>query len=265
MAKKTYPSLLEQSEIRRLERRIEEHNEIVKSLSPHKRKILDNFVDITWCYHEFAIEGVVLNHLEIKSALDDRIISNSDLIPNYFDVQAFYKGIQKVRKAGNKKRLTLTNNTIKQLHNIITVSDSNKDLVYRKEIPLHRQYAHDFSQPEKIPYKMRKLGDWLQSSTFRKMPALMMAASIHNKLMSIFPWPNNSGSLARLVMNMILIYKNYPPAMIPAVERQQYYDNIDMDLTHDNDIQMVNFLSKTIFMYLDSIEKKLLQLKKDKI
>ena len=257
MARQTYPTVLDQNDLSQLEEQISEYRGLLDSLSSEQNERLHEALDITACYHEFAVEGVVLNHLEIKSALDERIISDSSLIPHYEEVRAFYQGIRKIRQDGSKKRLTLTVKTIKELHETITVAVDSKALTYRKEIPLHRQYAHDFAPPNKIGYMMKKLGDWLQSASFRKMPPLLKAAGVHNRIMAIFPWPRNSGSLARLVMNLVLIHADYPMVMVPAVERQTYYDNIQADLSHDSDVRMVNFLAETINQYIVSISKRL--------
>ncbi len=257
MAKNTYPTVVDQKELKALERRVEVYREVMEGLPEEETRSLTNYLDITWCYHEFAIEGVVLNHLEIKSALDPRIISDSSLIPHYEEVKAFYEGIKKVRADGRKRRLTLTINSIKELHTLIMGPTTGRASSYRREIPLHRQYAHDFSPPEKIPYRMRKFGEWLSSQTFRKMPPLLKASAIHNRLMAIFPWTKKSGPVARLIMNLVLIHSGYPVAVIPAVERQTYYDNIQMDLTHDSDVRMINFLNDSIKMFLYSVSKKL--------
>ena len=46
-------------------------------------------------------------------------------------------------------------------------------------------------------------------------------------------------------------------ALIPDVERQTYYENILVDLSHETDIRMVNFLRDSIDVFLHSISKKL--------
>lgn len=257
MARNNFNNSMDPNEITQIEEVINHFHRVLEKQSDGDRKVIENYLDITWCYHEFAIEGIVMNHLEIKSALDERIISDSSLIPHYEDVRAYYHGIKKIRADRGKKRLAVTINSIKELHDLITVNSDSKSHSYRKEIPLHRQYAHDFSPPEKIPYRMRKLGEWLQSAGFRKLPPLMQAASVHNRLMSIFPWPKNSGALARLVMNQILIHTGYPPVIIPSVERQTYYDNIQTDLLHETDNRMLAFLSETLVNYLNTVIKKI--------
>jgi hypothetical protein len=40
-------------------------------------------LDISWIFHDHALEGVVLSYSELKAAVDQRIISDVTLIPMY--------------------------------------------------------------------------------------------------------------------------------------------------------------------------------------
>jgi Fic family protein len=42
--------------------------------------------------------------------------------------------------------------------------------------------------------------------------------------MAIFPWTKNSGKVARLFTNLLLLRDGYPPAVIHSIDRQRYYD-----------------------------------------
>ena len=42
--------------------------------------------------------------------------------------------------------------------------------------------------------------------------------------MAIFPWPKNSGKVARLLMNLMLLRDGFPPVVIHSIERQRYYE-----------------------------------------
>ena len=46
----------------------------------------------------------------------------------------------------------------------------------------------------------------------------------HFRLLSVYPWTKNSGKVARLLMNFILIKHGYLPAVIHSIERQRYYE-----------------------------------------
>lgn len=243
-------------ETQQLDESIQEFKQIVDHWNEKTRAQFQQDIDVMWCFHEFAMEGIVLGELEIRSALDPRIISDNTLIAHYDDVVSFHKGMHFARTEASKKRLNIGMTYIKNLHELITPPAEVKLLAYRKEMPLHRQYAHDFVLPEKIPYRMRKLGEWLQSAEFRKLPPVTRAASIHNRVMAIFPWPRNSGTLARLLMNIVLMHAGYPPAIIPHQERQTYYENILMDINQDNETHMTSMIIDTISLFINSVIKR---------
>ncbi|PKN21601.1 MAG: hypothetical protein CVU65_16540 [Deltaproteobacteria bacterium HGW-Deltaproteobacteria-22] len=256
MPRQTFTTNAEPMETQKLDEDVQNFNKVLAGWDEHRRNQFAHEVNITWCFHEFALEGVVLGELEIRSALDDRVISDSSLIPHYDDVVAFYKGMQQARQDSQKKRITVNMTYIKELHELITPPEDTKLLAYRKEMPLHRQYAHDFAPPEKIPYRMRKLGEWMQSPGYRKLTPIARAAALHNRIMAVFPWPKNSGSLARLIMNIVLMHAGYPPAIIPHQERQIYYDHILADINQDNEVHMVTMINDTISLFMNSAVKR---------
>jgi Fic family protein len=51
-----------------------------------------------------------------------------------------------------------------------------------------------------------------------------IAARAHYDLLRIFPFTHDSGKVARLMMNLLLLRSGYPPAIVHSTERQRYYD-----------------------------------------
>jgi Fic family protein len=43
-------------------------------------------------------------------------------------------------------------------------------------------------------------------------------------VLSTYPWTKNSGKVARLLMNFMLLRHGYLPAVIHSIERQRYYE-----------------------------------------
>ncbi len=46
----------------------------------------DEKLDVSWIYHDNAMEGVVLSYHELKAAIDKKIISDVTLIPMYEEI-----------------------------------------------------------------------------------------------------------------------------------------------------------------------------------
>jgi Fic family protein len=189
-------------------------------------------LDISWIFHDHALEGVVLSYSELKAAVDSRIISDVSLIPMYEEVRCHKQAVDLLRDlARQKKPTTIDLEFIKKLYGILTPEAVPKGCPYRKENPLHRLYYHEIAPPEKIGYKMKKLQEWLESSEFRNLHPVIAGSRLQWKLLSAYPWTKNTGKVARLLTNYVLISNGFLPAIIHSIERQRYYEA----LRHENE------------------------------
>ena len=197
----------------------------------------DEKLDQSWIYHDNALEGVVLSYHELKAAIDKKIISDVTLIPMYEEIKNHKAAIEMVRqmarqwaaerhdkKGRQRVKNQITLDTLKLLHSVLTPEEKAKGNPYRRDNPLHRLYFHEIAQPDKIALRMKKLIEWLDEDETQHIHPVERAARAHFKLMSIFPWPKNSGKVARLLMNLMLLRDGFPPVVIHSIERQRYYD-----------------------------------------
>lgn len=199
-------------------------------------KDFDEKLDISWIYHDNALEGVVVSYHELKAAIDKKIISDVTLIPMYEEIKNHKSAIEMVRQMAKqmaaerasdkrgKKKNTITLDTLRTLHEALTPEERGKSNTYRKDNPLHRTYFHEIAQPDKILPRMKKLIEWLDEEETQHLHPVERAARAHFKLMSIYPWPKNSGKVARLLMNLMILRDGFPPVVIHSIERQRYYD-----------------------------------------
>jgi len=195
----------------------------------------DEKLDQSWIYHDNALEGVVLSYHELKAAIDKKIISDVTLIPMYEEIKNHKASIEMVRQMARtwaaerhhnkkKRKNEITIDTLKLLHSALTPEEKAKGNPYRKDNPLHRLYFHEIAQPDKISMRMKKLVEWLDEEETQHLHPVERAARAHYRLMAIFPWPKNSGKVARLLMNLMLLRDGFPPIVIHSIERQRYYD-----------------------------------------
>jgi Fic family protein len=185
-------------------------------LDEFKKKLL-----ISLIYHDAALEGDVLSYSEIKAATDTNIISDGSLIPSYEAIQGFHSACQHAFDMVAKAK-PMRIDTVRDLQQIL--DPTSLPGVYRKENPLHRLYYHEICSPEKIPLRMRKYGEWLESPECNELHPIVRAAESHFQLMAIFPWANHSGRLARIIANIHLELADYPVAIIHSIDRQRYYE-----------------------------------------
>lgn len=210
-----------------LHAKMEESNE--EAIAEYNR-----LLDLSWIYHDSALEGVVYNMDELKTALDGEPTSDASLMPVFDEIRQNKAALELIRELADKKRLNISLEVIKKIYATLAPEEieGRSPPKYRKDTPLHRMYFHEIAPPEKISYKMRQLVQWMNAAeTKRATHTLRLAAKAHYQLLHIYPFPKMSGKVARLLMNLILIRGNYPPAIIHATERQRYYDALK---TSDN-------------------------------
>jgi hypothetical protein len=63
------------------------------------------------------------------------------------------------------------------------------------------------------------------------MHAIVQSVKIQFRLLQAYPWTRNSGKVARLLSNYILLRSGYVPAVVHSIDRQRYYEV----LRHEND------------------------------
>jgi Fic family protein len=197
------------------------------SVSSAVRQEYQERFDIAWIYHDSALEGVVYSMDELKSAMREEGVPDPSLIPVYDEIRNHMGAIAMIREMASRKRANVTLDVIKKLYAQLAPEEleGKGPPTYRKDMPLHRLYFHEISQPDKISYRMRQLVQWLSDPETKKtMHPVRMASKAHFQLLHIYPFPRHSGKVARLVMNLLLMRAGYPPVIIHATERQRYYE-----------------------------------------
>jgi hypothetical protein len=228
---------------------------LARTADDFRREYRESF-DMSWVYHDSALEGVVYTFQELKTAIDPNItvVPDSSLQPVCEEIRRHNAAIELVRELAEKKRVPITVDVVKRIYLTLHPEEGDlKSVKYRKDIPQHRLYFHEYAQPDKIAYKVRQVTDWLNGPEPKKLRSpVKIAARVHYDLLRTFPFPSDSGKVARLLANLILMRAGYPPAIIHSTERQRYYEALKGSLQ-----TIVNLTNEAIDNGLQSIEKRL--------
>lgn len=205
---------------------VDDRTEELEDLALAHPDIWSNFqtnYELSWIYHENALEGIVLTHAEVTSALTGRPISPET-----------YADIRNLRVASNLVRREAPEGgpidaaLLERIQSILGGHDP--DFVpsrLRPEIPLHRAYFHEIAQPEDIQPRLDALLAWAKDNDPSEDDnAVRFAAEFHHRFMRIFPFAEHTGKTGRLVLNYILIRHGYMPVLLHSTERQRYYDSL---------------------------------------
>ena len=213
------PSL--QQRARRIEQRL------TGQTDDFTKRYNDNF-DMSWIYHDAALEGVVYTFPELAGALKGEEAGpvDSSVAPIYEAIRRQKAAIEYIRNVASKKRTPVNVDMIKTIYTILHPEEGDlKTVKYRRDVPQHRLYFHEYATPDKIIYLVRQVVEWLNDpETRKKVGTLRMAAKAHYDLARAYPFTTDSGKVARLFMNVLLMRGGLPPAIIHATERQRYYE-----------------------------------------
>ena len=232
-----------------IEDKAEELRDFLES-SKAAKDFLDRY-EMSWIYHDSALEGVVYASQELGAALMPGVMAaEASLMPIILEIRNHKAVVEYIREEakGGKKQAQVTLTQIKRMHDLFSGNTpeaqaaraaterrerTEKELLkekeksgYRKDMPLHRTYFHDIAQPAKIPQALEKLVDFTAGAEFREYHPLKQAATIQYQFLQIFPFAEHSGKIGRMCSNLILLRHGYLPAIIHSIDRQKYYEGL---------------------------------------
>lgn len=214
------------------ERRTSAEQRLVKTEEGFIKGYLQR-LDMSWIYHDAALEGTVYTKEELAAALSNAALpvpaeGESTLQPICDEIRRHRAAINFVRELAVKRKQALTVDTLRQLYLILHPEEGDlKSVKYRKDVPQHRLYFHEYAAPDRIAQRVRTIIDWTNDPETKKTRSpVRLAARAHYDLVRVFPFASDSGKVARLFMNILILRAGYPPAIIHSADRQRYYDGL---------------------------------------
>lgn len=210
---------------------IDDRKDDLKELIAEDRasaKVFWEKLDVSWVYHENALEGVVITPEEMNLALTlPPTVQEVGKAAFLADIRRQKDALDVTKDEAQSARGKVSLNLVKKLFETLTGGDEGKGTMdFRKDMPLHRTYFHDIHQPLKIVPELTKLIEYVNATEFHQLHPLQQAAVFHHRFMGIFPFTDLSGKVGRMVMNIMIMRAGYLPAVIHAIDRQRYYESL---------------------------------------
>jgi Fic family protein len=233
---------------------LEEKNEQLREyLQTHRKakEFLERF-EMSWVFHDNALEGVVYTPQELAAAITPGSAPiEASMQPAILEIQNHRAAVDYARqeaKTAGRKPLTVSMQAVRHMHDLFLGNTpeaqaaraaterrerTEKELAkereragFRKDMPLHRTYFHDIAQPGKIQGLLEKLVESTQAADFKESHPIKQAATFQHQFLQIFPFSDHSGKVARMFSNMYLMRAQFLPAVIHSVDRQRYYESL---------------------------------------
>ncbi len=196
----------------------------LRHVSPELRAQLNRALDVSWVYHDAALEGSMLDADEILAAFDGGPPAQGSTAMVAARVRSLKLGLDGMRRELRVVQPFASSlEQLKRLHLLITPDEADRGGRYRQVPSVHRAYYHDIAKPSRISYLLRKLFAWLHSEEARRLHPIQVAGHVHHTLLRVWPFEVNSGAITRMYCNLLLQAYGYLPAVVHARDRQRYF------------------------------------------
>ena len=224
-----------------------------RPLSKEIVRKLQEAMEVEYTYHSNAIEGNRLTLRETQLVIREGVTIGGKSLRDHLEAQNHPKAIYYIESLKDRD---LSENDILEVHKIIfsgaleNVGNYRNSQVYIE--------GSDYLPPPafEVPTLMKELLQWLKKNPDELRP-IEIAAVFHYKFVSIHPFDDGNGRVARLVMNLLLIKHGYPFSLIRNYDRRRYYDTLRK--ADRGDLKpSVNFIARcveeSLHLYLSAIE-----------
>ncbi len=212
--------------------KIENNQELISSFGHLDKKILKKInykLRLEWNYNSNHIEGGTLTKGETRSVMIGNIDIHQKSIKDVIEMKGHDEVVLEVMKIG-KGEVRISEKRIKDIHrSIIFEEDEVKKSqigiwkTIENEIINYKNEKYNFPIPEEIPELIHKLLNKTNADInkifYKKKNALhpvIIAANFHIDFVSIHPFFDGNGRIARVLTNLILITCGFPVIVIKS-------------------------------------------------
>lgn len=191
------------------------------------KKLRDQFT-VEMTYHSNAIEGNRLTLKETLLVLRKGVTIKGKNLQEHLEAKNHEEAMNFLFEVvDSKKRLTLSHNLIRQLHQLV-VKDTEACIAgtYRNTDVQILGSKHRPPPGYQVQEQMTKFFEWMTGSKSKYHP-VEFAALAHHRFVAIHPFEDGNGRTGRLLMNLLLMRSGYPIAIIQKNDRAKYYNALD--------------------------------------
>ncbi len=206
-----------------------------RPLPPELVKNLADWFRVELTYTSNAIEGNTLTRSETALVVEKGITVSGKTLTEHLEAINHAEALDFIKELVRKKREDITERDVLDIHSLILrkIDDSNAGR-YRNVAVRIAGMPVVLPNPLKVQELMKDFFKWLHSEN--KDHPVIIASDAHLRFVTIHPFTDGNGRTARLLLNLLLLQKGYPPALIRKEERKIYIDSIgNAQLEGNND------------------------------
>lgn len=217
-------------------------------------KRLKSELAIEWTYNSNAIEGNTLTLQETRLVLEQGITIKGKNLREHFEAKNHEKAIYYVEELARPK-YSLIEKDIFGIHSLV-LENIESEFAGRYRNGQVRILGANFIPPNyvKVSGLMKDLVGYANENP-HKLDHVELVARFHHQFVWIHPFFDGNGRTARLLMNLLLMKSDYPPAIILKNNRKQYYRSLNLANKGDYKsfiLLIAQALERSLDLYLES-------------
>jgi len=202
-------------------------------------------LDLEYTFESNRIEGNTLTLRETDLVINEGLTISGKSMREHLEAINHQEAIAYI-KHFIEKNTSLNEREILSIHNLILRGINPEDAGrYRRVQVMVTGSLFMPPQPSLISKEMDDFFIWHETNKNRLHP-IVLAAELHERLVSIHPFIDGNGRTARLVMNLILLQYGYVIANIKGDQenRMRYYDALETAQTKNNKEDFLLFIAQ---------------------
>ncbi|MDY0267061.1 MAG: Fic family protein [Methanimicrococcus sp.] len=223
----------------------EELNEKLISLRPLDKNTLQSLKDyyrVGLTYSSNALEGNSLTESETKIVIEDGLTIDGKPLRDIYEAVGHANAYDYIWQSATHK--TLEEDDILRLHKLFYERiDPLQAGVYRSVQVFISGSRYPVASPDKIKTETAQFVSWFNQYEQILHP-VEFVASVHKNFVFIHPFIDGNGRVARLLMNLALLRRNYSIALIPVFLRSDYIRLLET--AHTDDEPFKEFIAERV-------------------
>lgn len=236
----------------------------LRPLNPAQVGKLREQLEVEMTYNSNAIEGNSLTLRETYLVLQEGMTIKGKPLKDHLEAKDHKEALDFLYELVSQGSYTISEHLIRQLHQLV-VRETDTEFAGRYRTGSVIIGGADHTPPDAVdvPRQMEELIRWLKKNE-KSLHPVELAAFLHHKVVFVHPFFDGNGRTARLVMNVFLMRKGFPLAIILRTDRKKYYRVLEK-ADKGNDAPHVLFIAQAVERSLDLYLRTFSKIEKGKL
>lgn len=195
-----------------------------KPLNDTQLRKMREYFDVTYTYDSNQIEGNTLTYQETHLVVNEGVTIGGKSMREHLEAINHYEAIDFISDVV-KKNEPITERLFKEIHYLILKGiDRSNAGVYRSVPVMIGGSKHISPEPFLVEKQMEEVFDFYLENR-NKLHPVILAADMHEKIVTVHPFIDGNGRTSRLMMNLILLMNGFTIASLKGDydSRMRYY------------------------------------------